>query len=217
MIKLTGEVKTGIMVIVCFLILSWLVVKTGDVTFFTGDKGYRIDIVFNFASGIEENAPVRLTGVEVGKVKRVNLEYTPQTRAVISLCLKSNAKVREDSQAFINTLGLMGEKYIEITSGTSNKFLKDGDTLIGEDPFQMEKLLKKGEEIAEKLDATLVDVRALAQNLNGVVTDNRGGINTIVMNLEETTQNFNEFSEDIKHHPWKLLMKGKEKKERKKR
>jgi len=209
MFKISNEIKTGVMVLACFLVLAWLVLKTGDVSF-TQAKGYKIDIMFNFASGIEENAPVRLAGVQVGKVKKITLTYTPQTMAVITVWLDANAKVRKDSEVYINTLGLMGEKYIEITSGVSDEFLQDGDKLMGEDPFQMEKLLKKGEQIAEKLDAALVDVKSLAQNVNGMVSDNREGINHIVQNLEETAQNFNEFSDDIKRHPWKLLMKGKE-------
>ena len=49
----------------------------------------------------------------------------------------------------------------------------------------------------------------LAGNLNGVVTDNRSKVDNIASNLESTTANFKDFSDDIKQHPWKLLMKGK--------
>ncbi|MFC1576980.1 MlaD family protein [Candidatus Omnitrophota bacterium] len=216
MLKISNEIKTGIMVITCFLVLAWLIVETGDVSF-VQKKGYNIKVRFNFASGIEENAPVRLAGVEVGKVKVIELAYEPQTAAVLTVWLDSKTKIRQDSQAFINTLGLMGEKYIEITSGEADEYLSDGDMLKGEDPFQMERLLKKGEEIAQKLDDTLVDVKALAQNVNGMVSENRQGIAGIVTNLEETSENFNEFSDDIKRHPWKLLMKGKEDKADKKK
>jgi len=209
MLRISNELKTGLMVIVCFAVLLWLVVKTGDVSF-NQKKGYEIKIRFNFASGIEENAPVRLTGVEVGKVKKIELEYLPQTKALLTVWIDEKAKVRKDSQVYINTLGLMGEKYIEITSGESSEFLKNGDELVGEDPFQMEKLLKKGEAIAQKIEETLTDVRTLAQNANGIISDNKAGINRIVGNLEETSKNFTEFSDDIKRHPWKLLMKGKE-------
>jgi phospholipid/cholesterol/gamma-HCH transport system substrate-binding protein len=210
MIRLTAEVKTGIMVVCCFAILVWLVAKTGDFTIFTGDEGYNIKVVFGFASGIAENAPVRLAGVEVGKVERIDLEYQPETRAVLTLWLKSDTKIRKDSQAHINTLGLMGEKYIEVTAGKAEEFLKEGDVIIGEEPFQMEKLFKKGEKLAEQMDMALTDFRALTKNLNGVVTDNKQGINNIVLNLDATSVNFRDFSEDIKDHPWKLLMKGKE-------
>ncbi|MFH1995497.1 MAG: MlaD family protein [Candidatus Omnitrophota bacterium] len=209
MIKISNEVKTGLMVISCFLILAWLVLKTGDVTF-SKPEGYNVKLLFSFAGGIEANAPVRLAGVEVGKVKKIELVYTPRTQAILSVWLDEKAKVRKDSEAYINTLGLMGEKYIELTAGTSDEFLKPGDELVGEDPFQMEKLLKKAETIAENIDEALIDVKALAKNVNGMVEENRNGIGSIVENLEETSKNFNEFSDDIKRHPWKLLIKGKE-------
>ena len=56
------------------------------------------------------------------------------------------------------------------------------------------------------------DIRKLVNNVDDMVVDNRGGIDNIIADLEATARNFKEFSEDIKHHPWKLLMKGKEKK-----
>jgi len=43
--------------------------------------------------------------------------------------------------------------------------------------------------------------------VNGVVKDNKARIDSIAANLEETSSNFKELSEDIKKHPWKLLMK----------
>ena len=66
----------------------------------------------------------------------------------------------------------------------------------------MRKLMKKADSIADNLDKTLVQIKSL-------VTDNRAKIDSIAANLESTTVNFKEFSEDIKKHPWKLLMKGK--------
>ena len=92
--------------------------------------------------------------------------------------------------------------------------MEEGSTLASEDPIEMRKLMKKVDVIAENLDKTLAEARALAQNLNGVVKDNRPKIDSIVIKLESTADNFNEFSDDIKRHPWKLLIKGKETKGR---
>ena len=55
----------------------------------------------------------------------------------------------------------------------------------------------------------LAEVKMLATNVNSVVSDNKTRIDGIASNLESTSVNFKEFSEDIKQHPWKLLMKGK--------
>jgi phospholipid/cholesterol/gamma-HCH transport system substrate-binding protein len=208
---LSNEIMTGIMVLVCIGLLLFFLFKTGKIG--ARPQAYHIKAVFNTAGGTENNAPVMLAGVEVGEVKAIKLTYDPETQVVFTLSIDKRAKVRADSVASINTLGLMGEKYIEISSGSSGApFVEPGSVIRGEDPFQFEKLAKKGEEVAETLDQTLVDIRKLVNNVDDMVVDNRKGIDSIIADLEATARNFKEFSEDIKHHPWKLLMKGKEKK-----
>jgi len=104
----------------------------------------------------------------------------------------------------------MGEKYIEVTAGSSSApFLEAGGMIYGDDPMQFDALAKKGETIAEALEATLEQIKLLATNSNVVLTDNRQKIDAIFENLEMTTQNFKEFSEDVKNNPWKLMSKGK--------
>ena len=122
--------------------------------------------------------------------------------------MNGGVKVRKDSIAYIGTTGFIGDAYVGITPGRSPEFLEAGETVTAEDPVQMRELMKKAERIADELDATLVEVKSLASNVNGVFTDNRRGIDNIVSNLEFTTRNFREFSEDVKKHPWKLLFKG---------
>lgn len=212
--KISNEIMTGIMVLICIGLLIFFLYKTGKIGF--RPEAYEIKAVFNTAGGLEKNAPVMLAGVEVGEVKDIALEYGDETKIILTLQVDSKAKIRTDSTASINTLGLMGEKYVEVSRGSAGTaFLKPGSTIAGEDPFQFEKIAKKGEEIAETLDDTLKDIRVLVNNLNGVVTDNKKGIDSIVADLEVTAQNFKEFSDDIKRHPWKLLIKGKEKKPKK--
>jgi phospholipid/cholesterol/gamma-HCH transport system substrate-binding protein len=205
-----NEIKTGIMIVACAAVLMFILYRIG--AFRIGETGYEIYTEFGYASGIEMNAPVRLAGVEVGEVSDIMIRYGENPKVVLTLTLDKSAEVKDDSTADINTMGLMGEKYVELSLGSpQGKKVKPGSTIVGEDPFQMDKLLKKSEVIAENLDQAITDIRALANNLNGVVVDNRQGIDNIIANLESTSKNFEEFSEDIKKHPWKLLVKGKEK------
>ena len=209
--KMSNEIVTGIMVLLCIGLLMFFLFKTGKIGY--RPQVYEYKAVFNTAGGMEKNAPVMLAGVEVGEVKNIEFDYGDETKIILTLVLDKAAKVRTDSTASITSLGLMGEKYIEISRGSAGMpFLQPGSTIMGEEPFQFEKLAKRGEEIAENLDIMLVDVRTLVNSLNGVVTDNKEGIDNIIEDLEVTAKNFKEFSEDIKFHPWKLLMKGKEKK-----
>ena len=131
--------------------------------------------------------------------------YSPQTKIELILSIDEKAKVREDSIAFIGTTGFIGDAYVGITPGTKAAFVKKGATIVSEDPVEMRMLMKRADGIAKKLDGVLGDVKTL-------VSDNKSKVDTIVSNLEDTSSNFKEFSADIKSHPWKLLMKGKEKK-----
>ena len=81
-------------------------------------------------------------------------------------------------------------------------YVKGGGQIPSEDPVEMRKLMKKADAIADNLDKTLVQIKSL-------VSDNKSKVDNIASNLEATAANFKEFSEDIKQHPWKLLMKGK--------
>ena len=206
--NITNELKVGILVIVCILVLIGFLYKTGSFDF--KKEGYEISVLFNVVSGVQKNAPVRLAGVEIGQVKDIKLSYADGTKVAVTLWLEERAKLRKDSKAYITALGLMGEKYIEVSPGSADApYLEPGEAINGEDPLEFDALARKGENIAEALEETLANINALAQNTNSVVTDNKEEIDGIFENLEQTTENFKEFSEDIKRNPWKLMNKGK--------
>jgi len=208
--KIANEIKTGIMVIICILILLFLTVKTGGAGFFK--KGYLLNAQFNYASGIKKGAPVQLTGVEAGEVRDVRIDYNgDDTKVLLSLWLDKSAMPREDSKAYISTMGLMGEKYIELTRGSKESpFLKEGSLIIGKEPLAMEEVMDKAVTIADNLNAGVNDLRKLAKDVNLTLVDNRAQIDEIVKNMNDTSKNFKDFSDDIKRNPWKLLIKTKE-------
>lgn len=204
--NLNKEFKVGLMIVVSILILVGIVIKTGD--FELNKKGYNIKVQFSFAAGITENAPVRLAGVEVGKVESLYLSYGEDTKVLMNLWLNSDVKVRADSRAFISSLGLMGEKYIEINPGSKDApFLEADSTIIGEDPFQMEWFTEKGESLADNLEIAIKDIDKLANNVNDMVIENREEIDKIMENMEVTSENLKQLSDDIKRHPWKVITK----------
>lgn len=204
--KINNEVKTGIIVVAAILVTALFYIKTTN----WNAKPYRIKTYFNYAEGVKTDSIVKLSGVEVGRVEKVMFQYTPDTKIELILAIDSKAKVRADSIAFISTSGMIGDAYVGITPGSTEKaFVADGATIMSEDPVEMRKLMKKADAIADNLDKTLVQVKDLAENVNGMVSDNKSRVDNIAINLETTTTNFKEFSEDIKKHPWKLLMKGK--------
>ena len=211
--KISNEVKTGVMIVVCLLILAGLTARVGGLSTFK--KGYNLKVQFNYVSGIKKGAPVQLTGVEVGEVKDVQIDYTDEgTRVYLSAWLDRSAKVRENSKGYIATMGLMGEKYLELTSGSKDSpFLKEGSLIIGKEPLAMEEVIDKATVIADNLNEGISDLRKLTKSVDLTVVENRAKVDSIIKNMDETSKNFKEFSDDIKRNPWKLLVKTKEKKE----
>ena len=234
------ELKVGIFIFIGIVILSVIVFSVGN--FYSVKSGYLLNIIFDFANGISVGAPVRYAGVEVGEVQDVEVyfderENQPMVRVLV--WVSQNTWINEDATATINTLGLLGEKYLEITPGTKEtRLLKKGDILRGHDPVSTESLTRD-------MEKTLAKIDSLMDGINGVVGDEefQNSVKNTVSNLELLTadlrelvrvakegegtigqfmsndsvyKNIDELILDIKQNPWKLLFRPKESKRRKK-
>lgn len=209
MAKFNNEIKTGIVVTIALLLLVYLTAKMGGVKV---SDGYELNVLFDYVSGLEDKAPVKLAGVVAGEVKKVAHTYADdETKVLVALSLSGAAKVREDSKIRISTTGLIGEKYIEITGGSKGSpIVPPGKTLTGIDPFEMEELIEMGKSLAARLDSSMQDLQKLMGHVDGVLVDNKDDIRVTILNLKDSSENLKEFSDEVKRNPWKLLMKGKE-------
>ena len=208
-IRMTNEAKTGVLVLVCVAALAVLILKVGNFTLM--QKGYSLRARLHYTAGVKKHAPVRLSGVDVGAVKDIRILYGDETVVELVLWLQDGVKIKLDSKAYVTTLGLMGEKYIEIKIGSASAGIaKDGDVIEGQDPVRLEELVEMGTKVAKDIGQMAKDISRVASTVNQTVEGNRGKIDVIVDNLEETSEYIRDFSQDIKHHPWKVLLKGKE-------
>ncbi|MGB2706304.1 MAG: MlaD family protein [Candidatus Omnitrophota bacterium] len=192
------ELKVGIFIAVGILVFFIMVFSIGDV--YLVRKGFHINILFNFVNGVTESAPVRLAGVNVGQIDKIDLFYDGKEKKtkvkVLAWINDDRIKIQEDSKATINTLGLLGEKYLEISPGKDAKnFLKNGDTVTGHDPIPTESLAEKIWEIADSADVVMTRLKEGKGTVGKLLVDE-----TIYNDLEA-------FVKDIKAHPWKLLKK----------
>lgn len=202
--KITNELKIGLIVVAAILVASVFWMKTTKFS----DKPYRLKTQFNYAEGLKADSVVKLSGIEIGRVENIKFTYNPDTKVELTLLLNKDAKVHEDSIAYISSSGIVGDAFLGLTPGSPDKpFAKNGDTVSSEDPVEMRKIMKQVDTIAGSLDKTLAEFRELTANVNGVVKDNKAKIDGMLVNLEQTSANFKEFSEDIKKNPWKLLSK----------
>lgn len=198
--KYGNEFKVGLFIILCILGLGYLIVRTGKLNLKKG--GYYLYVTFDEVAGLGKKAPVMLNGLEVGKVEGMNVSYdNDKTKVIIKLWLDDNAKVRDDAIVSIKTLGLMGEKYIQVASRQGN-FIKPETTLEGKPYMDLDAMMEEAKVLTE-------EAKNLAANINYTVSDNKQRISAIIQNLESTSANIEELSADLKIHPWKLLTKPK--------
>lgn len=216
------EIKVGAFILAGVVIGFLIIFSIGDINL--SKAGYKIAVKFDFASGIGNAAPVRLSGVGVGRVDGVNIVYSDKEKrshAEVHAWIQSDAKIEEDARITINTLGLLGEKYLEIYPGTPGASLvKDGAVLIGHDPVVMEKLTENLVALSNSV-TTVVKRLELGEGTigkllveDGVYDDLRsmmGNFKDFSVDLRSTGANFKDFSEDLKKHPWKLLSRPREK------
>ncbi|MCJ7602783.1 MAG: MlaD family protein, partial [Desulfobulbaceae bacterium] len=83
-----------------------------------------------------------IAGVSVGKVSNVRL--TKEQQAEVALYLSNDVKVTEDAIASIKTQGIIGDKYIRISQGGSDTYLKEGEIITEtESAVDLEELISK--------------------------------------------------------------------------
>lgn len=210
--KNTNELKVGLFVILCILGFAYLTYSTGKLNI--KKKGYHIYVVYDEVVGLNKKAPVMLNGLEVGKVEDIKVSYdNDKTRIVLKLWLDEQARIRENPVVSIKTLGLMGEKYIQISSSEGKDFVKPGALLEGKPYLDMDELMEQAQSISKEV---MAEVNKLIATINGTVEDNKVSIGQIIKNLEVSSRNLEDFSDEIKRHPWKLLFKTKEKPQKEK-
>lgn len=134
------ELGVGVFVLIGILALGWLSVKLGRVDLI-GGRGYVLVADFPSVGGLKPGSTVEIAGVEVGRVDTIRL-HDYQARVVMRM--NQGVQIQEDSIASIKTKGLIGEKFIRISPGGSEKILPPNGRLKEvEPPVDFEELLSK--------------------------------------------------------------------------
>jgi len=108
--------------------LLFLALKVANLSTFSTGQTYEITAKFDNIGGLKRSAPVKSSGVVVGRVTDVSFDN--QTfEAVVRFALDSRFQFPKDTSAKILTSGLLGEQYIGLAAGGDNANLKTGDTL----------------------------------------------------------------------------------------
>jgi phospholipid/cholesterol/gamma-HCH transport system substrate-binding protein len=129
-----------VFVIIGILALGYLSIKLGRVELL-GGQGYVVVADFSSVGGLKPGATVEIAGVEIGRVETITLvDY----QARLTMRIQPGVKLQEDSIASIKTKGLVGEKYVRINPGGSERLIpSNGRIREVEPPVDFEELLAK--------------------------------------------------------------------------
>ena len=134
------NIAVGFFVALGILALGYLSIKLGRVTFLAGG-GYQVIAEFPSVGGLKPGASVEIAGVEVGRVDAIGLaDY----QARVTLRVNGDVKLQDDAIASIKTKGLIGEKFIRISPGASEKLIPPGGRIREvEAPVDLEEQISK--------------------------------------------------------------------------
>jgi phospholipid/cholesterol/gamma-HCH transport system substrate-binding protein len=132
------EVTVGLFVVLGLCALAYLSVRLGQLQVGRGNT-YDLTAMFPTVAGLRVGATVEIAGVQVGRVQDISLaEYA----AVVTLRLDKQLQLQDDAIASIRTRGLIGEKYVKITPGGSERLLTAGGRIREvEPPIDIETLI----------------------------------------------------------------------------
>lgn len=177
------ETKLGIFFLMVLVILGYLIIKLGSFSIFFEKPGYRIKAYFQSIAGLEKKAPVRIAGVKVGYVEDIRLV---EGRAEVIMKIYKEFQINRGSKAAVTSMGMMGEKYIEIFPGPpSMGVLEDGEEIEGVPPLSIDQLGTIFYSIAQ-------DVKSLSASLKDVL-----GTEVGKANLKETLESVNKIMAQI--------------------
>jgi phospholipid/cholesterol/gamma-HCH transport system substrate-binding protein len=120
--KAKVEFVVGVFVLVGLACLAYLSVKLGKLEVL-GRGLYEVEADFSSASGLKAGATIEIAGVEVGRVKRIELK---EDRAAVTLAVQEDVKLYSDTIASIKTRGIIGEKYLSLSPGGGGDALHPG-------------------------------------------------------------------------------------------
>jgi phospholipid/cholesterol/gamma-HCH transport system substrate-binding protein len=165
------ELKVGLLIAVAIGVLVAFLVILGN---FSVGKGYRVYVDFQYSGNIHPGAPVKVSGIKVGKVEEV-LFYggkldeavgrRVQVRLQVWLEERVRDTVRKDAQFFINTAGVLGEQYLEIVPGHHEQPPLGEATVVGVDPPRTDLIVARLYDFLDSTTKLLQEDKDLIKNL----------------------------------------------------
>ena len=211
------QIRVGLLVLLALGLLGGFVFVLGD---FSVGKGYDFDVLFSQSGDLSTGAAVRISGIKIGKVKKLAFvpdgEENPKTkkrqviRVTLSIEERARKLIRHDSTFYITARGVLGEKYIGVTSGSDGAVeIKEGEKIFGQDPPQTDLVVAKLMDFVDDIATMLKKDGHLIRRIlekggdmlevgNDILRENRGEVKNIIGKVSGAIDKVVQIAEDAK-------------------
>ena len=167
-----SELKIGVMAVTALVLTSLLVIAVGGASGFAWER-YELKTSFANVQGLKSGAIVRISGVEVGKVTKVELAGAG-VDVRLSIKKENRSRVTTDSFASIGSMSLLGEPLIDVSAATTGTPLKNGDVLKSKKPAsQLSDVAETANEGIVEATALLKDIREGRGSVGKLFTEDK--------------------------------------------
>jgi phospholipid/cholesterol/gamma-HCH transport system substrate-binding protein len=136
--RFNREIAVGLFVVLGILAMAYLSIQLGDIKI-RGVHTYTLTAVFPTVAGLKTAAAVEVAGVAIGRVESITLQ---DYEARVTMRIDDSIQLPIDAIASIRTRGLIGEKFIRITPGGSDRLIPPGGRIREvESPLDFEDLI----------------------------------------------------------------------------
>ena len=137
------DLWVGLFVVAGFIALMMLALKVGNFGAYNPKDVYVVKAHFDNIGGLKEQAPVRSSGVVVGRVTGIRFD-SKKYDAEVTLAMDSKFKFPTDTTASVLTSGILGENYVGLEAGGDEQELKQGDVIkLTQSAVVLEKIISQ--------------------------------------------------------------------------
>jgi len=186
-----SQLKIGITAVAALALTAVLVVAVGGASGFAWQR-YELRTSFHDVQGLKSGAIVRVAGVEVGKVTRVELKGTG-VEVVLSIKKDNQPRITTDSRASLGSMSLLGEPLIDVSAASTGTPLKNNDYIqSSKPPTQFSDIADSANTSIQEATSLLKDIRGGRGTVGKLFTDE-----ALYRELEAFVQSANRVTDSI--------------------
>jgi phospholipid/cholesterol/gamma-HCH transport system substrate-binding protein len=216
------EIKVGIFVIIALALLAYLLLKTEEMPW-KKEQGYIVKAQFDNIAGLVTGAEVRVSGFKVGSVQEIILK---PPKVEVTMLIIQGVNIHSDARAAVSTIGLLGEKYIEINPGSQfQPVVGPNGYITGIRPTSIDQMVGVLNSIGEEIKLTVETIKGivgseesqtkfyafldtfdrLSTHLRELSAENKEKINDTFTSIQKISEELSESIPDTAHNLQQLV------------